>query len=257
MNRDARLSLIEQGELELAAAELQTAELERTTPDALAAVAADVAEGLVASEQAASRRDAANHALTEAREREDGLRRSLPELRQRLAQEDEQRRQRQLQKARDDARHAQQAATSAAKALGRPLREAITAARELERHRALADDAEAAVTALLTADDEPGAQEDEPILPEAAELIGLLAAGPRTPLADARRRQEEAAATHAKSDNDVLQWFRRNASERTIAQLEPHLHERARAILQQVEAERETARERIRAAQEERTYERI
>ncbi len=257
MNREDRPRVIAAAERELTGAERQVTELEATTAGMLSTVAADTVEGTITADQAAARRAAATSELTEARDRADALRRGLPELRERLAQEDEQRRQRQLAKARDDGRHAQQAANSAAKALRMPLREAITAARELERHRALADDAEAAVTALLTADDEPAAQEDEPILPEATELIGLLAAGPRTPLADARRRLDEAATARARSDNEVLQWYRRNATERTLAQLEPHLRERAREILQQVEAEREAARERIRAAQEERTYERV
>ena len=203
MKRDARLRLIEAGERELARAEQLTKELEATTASSLAALAADAAEGLVTAEEAASRRAAATSALTEAREREDGLRRSLPELRERLAQEDEQRRLREVATARHTHRNAEQATTLAAKALARPLREAAAAARELGRHRALTAEAEAALLALLAPTDEPIARADEPPFAEGtAELVGLLTTGPLTPLADAARARAEGSQVSGQNNSE-------------------------------------------------------
>lgn len=259
MSREQRLqALIEETERELAAAEQAAKAMQETSVTTLAAVAADAAEGIITAEEAASRRAATSRDLDAAREQADTLSRALPELRNRLSQEDEQQRLRAIEKARDAHRRAQQASLLAAKALGKELQQAASAARELQRHRALVADAAGALAALLTAADRPIALIDEPAFCDGAtELIDLLNAGPATPLADAAREHDRAAASRAKRDEQVLGWFRRHASRQTIAQLEPHLHERARRILDEVEVERQATRERIQAAEKAREFERV
>jgi hypothetical protein len=88
VKREDRLRLIEASERDLAEADRLTEVLEATTATVLSAVAADTAEGVITADQAAARRAAAAGELTQARERVDALRRGLPELLGRLAQED-------------------------------------------------------------------------------------------------------------------------------------------------------------------------
>lgn len=258
MSRPSLSDLIAAAELELPVAERLLTEAAAAEESVLARLAADELVGAASAGDVARVRELTAGRTAVARERVKSLRRALPELRTRLAEEQERERARDLGRARESLRQAAGSRDRAAKNVLRAVRAAVSAGDELERHRELTEAAIEKVNVLRAGGEDVGVDLDEPDFAVGAErLRALLAAGARRPSVKARERALEAKAVRARQDNEKLVWFRRYASERALAQLEPHLHKRARMILQQADAEHEAARERIQAAQAERTYERV
>ncbi len=140
----------------------------------------------------------------------------LPELRSRLAAEQESERRARAEKLRAEARQALANRERALRRFGACTRDAVSAAREVERHRELVD---ASVDALrpLADDEELGLDLDETTWADGSdELVAVLRAGPRRPRAERERKREEAAGAAERQDAERLAWLKRHPSETNL-----------------------------------------
>lgn len=232
-------------ETELAMTETNIVTLTAAADETLAVIAADELTGEITTERADKLRADAKAALEKERARLGKLRAALPELRQRLADGRESERLRAGERQRATLHDAVKSRDRAVRQLAARVREAATAGREVERHRAVVEAELERLSELLMPGETIGVDLDESGWPETAELQRLLAGGARQPEAEQQRKLEQVMQDGARRDGEALGWFRRHANPLTLAGLSPHLHERAGVILREVEAERAQERARI------------
>jgi len=222
------------------------------TRSALGRVTADLLSGVIDDAKAAKLREQAERELQRIGDRRETLRAALPELRARLAAEQEAERRARAEKLRAEARQAIDNREKALRRFGACTRETVSAAREVERHRKLTDDAVSALGGVLAEGEELDLSLDEDWPEQTSELFAVLQAGPRRPQAERERKAAEAATVAAVQDAEILSWFAQRPSASRLEQVPEYLRRKADEILAEHGVANEAEQERLRAQAESR-----
>jgi hypothetical protein len=149
---------------------------------------------------------------------------------------------------------AEQDAAAQADQLTRSMRATLNHGRKLERLRATVADVAAEECELRPDDVDAPASVDEPwlTLDEAAELLALLKAGPRAPVANAARESERAEREAKRSREAEISWAVNQCRELPLSAVLPRVPEALREEVEErvgeMRAEASAARERDREA---------
>ena len=257
-NLKRRAEDVAKAERELSETDAAVPRLQEETRSALARIGADFVAGTITDREADRLREQAEFELDRLCTRADVLRQALPELRQRLAAEEEAERTATLAKARSVVRTDVGNRDRAQKKFASLVRETAAAGLELQRHRGLIEADVQTIGAMLQPGEGLDVDIDEPeVGPEAEALRELLAVPPQRPAAERQRKAEEAASVAERQANELLDWLKRHPSEAHLQHLPSCLQERGQAILAEYQEEHAAAQERQRQAAEAREVLRI